>query len=148
MIEQYGRVIEPGLQQGQDTRASGLSSPYSDRFGLSLAGDKTLAKLGTLSSGDTTLITVPRGQTFVTSNVWLYLINTASDVTVKMKHTLESDSGVSDDDIFWGKLLTAANPWAVLQVQKVLESESILTINVDVADVVNVNVDGIIIETQ
>lgn len=149
MIEPYGRVIEPGMADvNQPNMASGLSSPYSDRFGLSIAGDKTLAKQGTLPSGDTTLITVPEKQVYIVSNVWLYLVNTASDVTVKLKHTLESDSSVTDDDIFWGKELTAANRWAVLQVQKVLESESILTINVDVADVVNVNVDGIIIETQ
>lgn len=148
-MDAYGRVTEPGITQLQgDQRASGLSSPYSDRFGLSIAGDKTLAKKKSLASGDTMLITVPVNQTFITSNVWLYCTNTAADVTVQMKHTLESDGSIADGDIFWGKLLTAANPWAVLQVQKVLESESILTINVDVGSVVNVNVDGIIIETQ
>jgi len=147
-MDQYGRSVESGITSGTPQGGSGLSSPYSDRFGISIAGDKTLAKVRLLSSGDTTLITVPVGQVMIVSNIWLYLVNIGAPVIVQCKHTLENEGAVADGDIFWGKDLTATNRWAVLQVQKVLESESILTINVDVTGVVNVNIDGILIETQ
>lgn len=148
---EYGRPIgsAEALNFQQTTPySSALPNPYSDRFGTSLSADKTLFKERLISSGNTTLYTVPDKQTVIVSNVWIYLTNTASPVVVQLRHTLADETPVTTGDTYWGTTLGSTSPWAIVQVQKVLEAGSILTINVDVGSVINVNGDGILVETQ
>lgn len=148
----FGRMIGPesggGSTGGGGANGNALSASYTDRFGLSLLADANLAKKALITNGGTVdLVVVPPNQTIIVSSVWLYLTNTASSCDITLRHRLGTESdglGMA----YWGTTLGAGNRWTVLQIQKVLPSESVLSITASVNGVFNVNVDGILLETQ
>lgn len=144
----FGREVGgTGFNGGGSAQGNALSTPYTDRFGLSLAADKTLAKRRLLPAGLTQLFEVPVNQVFITSNIWLWLTNTSAECSVELYHTLQGDN-TQIGDVYWGTTLNAQNPWTILQVQKVFETESKFSISSSIGSVLNLNVDGSIIETQ
>lgn len=140
----------PGQVTMAGGNANGIPTPYSDRFGLSLTADKTLFKEGALATGKHTVFTVADNEVVIVSNVWAYFTASSGSGRLELLHVFSGGLPGSNSDKYWGQDFDATNFWAIVQVHKVFEGGSSMVVEIDAAGdgLINVNIEGIRVETQ
>lgn len=124
----------------------GTPFPYSERFSLQLTADQNLYVGGELASGWNVIITVPENQTFVATHVWIYH-DDGSAVTVRLRYTPEGQTP-GDAFVYYEQSISATDKWDEVNSHKVLAAGSELAVYCGTAGVVNIQVDGVRLETQ
>jgi hypothetical protein len=134
--------------EAQGKPASPDRDMYIDRFGVSLRATQVLYADGELAGSTWLDVVSPpaAGESIAVTSIWLYH-DKGSDVEVRLRYTPPGETP-GDKYIFFVQIIEGTDSWQLIENDIIVQAGGILAIYTDSDAVLNVKIDGCLLETR